>query len=88
MTLSEKWVKVPLSDFELKIEGRISERAKNRGQQRIRVLLLLLFITAHFIKDCPLLKQETSSIPSQKPFAEKQKIVDTPSKQIEDSQCW
>jgi hypothetical protein len=38
VTLSEKWVKAPLSDFELKIEGRISEGAKNRGQQRIRVL--------------------------------------------------
>ena len=34
----KKWVKAPLSDFELKIEGRISEGAKNRGQQQIRVL--------------------------------------------------
>jgi hypothetical protein len=38
VTLGEKWVKAPLSDFELKIEGRISEKAKNRGQQRIGVL--------------------------------------------------
>jgi hypothetical protein len=38
VTLSEKWVKAHLSDFELKIERRISERAKNRGQQQIRVL--------------------------------------------------
>jgi hypothetical protein len=32
VTLSEKWVKAPLSDFELKIEGRISEGAKFRSQ--------------------------------------------------------
>jgi hypothetical protein len=31
VTLSEKWVKAPLSDFELKIEGHISEGAKNRS---------------------------------------------------------
>jgi hypothetical protein len=37
VTLSEKWVKALLSDFELKIEERISERTKNRSQQRIRV---------------------------------------------------
>ena len=38
VTLSEKWVKAPLSDFELKIEGRMSEGAKFRSQRRNRVL--------------------------------------------------
>jgi hypothetical protein len=34
----KKWVKEPLSDFDIKIEGHISEGAKNRSQQQIRVL--------------------------------------------------